>query len=44
MFFSPTGKMKDDVKYLTNGINELNMISEEIENRVSSQNLIEFRK
>lgn len=30
MFFSPTQKMKEDVKYLNNGLRELNLISEDI--------------
>ncbi|CAG2162855.1 unnamed protein product [Oppiella nova] len=38
MFFSPTQKIKEDVLYLNNGIKELNLLSEGIENRFSPSN------
>ena len=31
VFASPTGKIKDDVKSITNSLNELSMISQDIQ-------------
>lgn len=41
VFASPTGKIKDDVKSITNSLNELSLMTASIQSRCSAKNLNE---